>query len=102
MQKIKDIDAFQPEILMIKKSCNLIGQEHFSFLENFWRKFLGKIFLFTFLCLDFYDCAKFKKVMNRFQEKLVPDVQTRREKEKHEFKFIGPPLPGEPECWPSL
>ena len=30
--------------------------------------------------------------MNRFQEKLVPDVQTRREKEKHEFKFIGSPL----------
>ena len=71
----------------------------FHFWEDFWRKFLGKIFPFTFLCLDFYDCAKFKKkVMNRFQEKLVPDVQTRREKEKHEFKFIGSPLPGKPEC----
>ena len=95
MQKIKDIDAFQPEILMIKESCNLIGQENFSFL----RRLLEKIFPFTFLCLDFYDCAKFKKkVLNRFQEKLVPDVQTRREKEKHEFKFIGSPLPGKPEC----
>ena len=99
MQKIKDIDAFQPEILMIKESCNLIGQENFSFLGRLLEKIFGENFPFTFLCLDFYDCAKFKKkVMNRFQEKLVPDVQTRREKEKHEFKFIGSPLPGKPEC----
>ena len=30
MQKIKDIAAQLPEILMIKKSCNLIGQENFG------------------------------------------------------------------------
>ena len=30
MQKIKDIHAFLPEILMIKESCNLIIGEHFG------------------------------------------------------------------------
>ena len=30
MQKIKDISAFPPEILMIKDSSDLTGQEHFG------------------------------------------------------------------------
>ena len=28
MQKMRDIDCFVPEILVIKESNNLIGQEH--------------------------------------------------------------------------
>ena len=27
MQKIKDTDCFLPEILMIKESCNITGQD---------------------------------------------------------------------------
>ena len=30
IQKIKEINALLLEILMIKESCNLIGQEHFG------------------------------------------------------------------------
>ena len=54
--------------------------------EHFW-----KIHLRNFLFFDFYRCAKFqKKVMNRFQEKLVTNKRTNGRTDKHEF--IGPPL----------
>ena len=32
----KEIDALPPETTIIRKSCNLIGQEHFGLFSQIW------------------------------------------------------------------
>ena len=71
------LDVLLPETLMIKQSCNLIGQEHFDLKlvnQNFSRHGVctGKVFHFRLLPAKRNDKSSFKVKKNSFFSPFCP------------------------------